>query len=143
MNIKSLSLALLFVPALAPSCSGGDGGNSATYDVTADVSVPVNEPVESKKAPEGAQACDNACQSFSSKDVDVSSEPYRLGREHATRLHVQCKTESEVRDELLDVNARIYAIRCRIGEDAANDYVQGFKAYLKEVGDTLASVMPG
>lgn len=136
MNSKSLSLAFLLSVSVLAACSGGGNDNSATYDVTADVSVPVGKTADNKKSVESApqQAL------YSNKDADTSSEPYKLGRDHAAKLHSRCTTESEVRDELLDVNARIYSIRCHIGEDAANDYVQGFKSYLAEVGDTLAAV---
>lgn len=73
-------------------------------------------------------------------EVDKGSEPYKLGREHAARFSRECRTESDIRDGLLDINARIYNIRCRIGQDAADDYAQGFKAYLTEQGDTLANL---
>lgn len=65
------------------------------------------------------------------------NQAYDLGRSCALRLIRQCETESEVRDELLDIRAREYGIRSQVGDEAANAYLSGFKSALKESGDTL------
>lgn len=62
---------------------------------------------------------------------------YDLGRQCAMRLIRQCETESEIRDELLDIRAREHGLRTRVGTEAAEDYISGFKSALKESGDTL------
>ena len=61
---------------------------------------------------------------------------YILGREHAVRLHSDI-SDTELRDELLDINARITNIRNRIGNEAAENYIAGLRDYLKENSDTL------
>lgn len=72
-----------------------------------------------------------------SESKGSDNQAYDLGRRCAMRLIRQCETESEVRDELLDIRAREYGIRSQVGDEAADAYLSGFKSALKESGDTL------
>ncbi len=112
----------------ATSCGGSDKSDSVTYDVTASVVDAAEDSRPIAAATQGPAA-------------DAGSEPYRLGREHAALLRSRCHTTEEISDELLDINARTYSIRTRIGEKAADDYRAGIRDYLTECSDTLASIL--
>lgn len=134
MNIPSTTIfSLLLAGAALSACSNNADDNCITYDVTAE--APVAEPAAAKVRPAKSKS------RLADGNADKGSEPYRLGREHGKRLHQQCRDEEAVRDEVLDINARITNIQCRIGAGAANDYMHGMKDYLSEVGDTLATTL--
>lgn len=135
MKRKLYSTLLLSMTSLVLSlygCSGSEKSDTITYDVTADVSVP------EKKTPSEAakKTLDKPQLPTENADIDTSSEPYILGREHAVRLHSDI-SDTELCDELLDINARITNIRNRIGNEAAENYIAGLRDYLKENSDTL------
>lgn len=128
------SLISLLLPALACSCTQTQS-DAVTYEVTADIPASKTEPAQQK--PSKPQSVSR----LTTDKADKQSEPYKLGRKHAQTLHEQCHTTNEIRDELLDINARITNISSRIGPDAANDYLHGMRDYLTETGDTLATVL--
>jgi len=68
---------------------------------------------------------------------------YRLGRAHAQRMLEQCTTTDMIRNELLDIRAREALIRSRMYPEAAQAYIQGFRHYIQESGDTLANTLFG
>ena len=72
-------------------------------------------------------------------DICFEGDPsaYNLGRQCADILLKSGKTESEIRDHLLDVRAREYNIRTRVSNEAADTYITAFKNRLRESGDTL------
>lgn len=123
----TMALAITF-----SACSNSKD-DAVTYDITADVTE--------KPQPKPAATPAKRASRLTESDADKGSEPYKLGREHAKKLHSECTTTDAVRDELLDINARITNIQCRISQDAANDYMHGLKDYLTEVGDTLATTL--
>lgn len=128
-----LSVAASIV--IASSCSSKTD-NSVTYDVSAqyaDTSDSDKSPA--KTTPHTTPKKTSAL--ITSENADPSSEPYRLGREQAMKIH-QCRSTNEQRDMLLDINARLTNIRSRIGEEAANDFLHGFRDHLTELGDTLS-----
>lgn len=72
-------------------------------------------------------------------DICFEGDPsaYNLGRDCAELLLKRCVTESQIRDQLLDVRAREYNIRTRVGNEAADTYISAFQSRLRESGDTL------
>ena len=86
MKRKLYSTLLLSMTSLVSSlygCSGAEKSDTITYDVTADVSVPAGKtPSEATK-----KTLDKPQLPTDNADIDTSSEPYILGREHAVRLH--------------------------------------------------------
>lgn len=135
MNIPSTTIiSLLIAGAALTACSNNADDNCITYDVTAEAPA-ATEPAAAKARPAKSKS------RLAYGNADKDSEPYRLGREHGKRLHQQCRDEEAVRDEVLDINARITNIQCRIGAGAANDYMHGMMDYLSEVGDTLATTL--
>lgn len=93
-----------------------------------------------------------ACGSSSDKtdttteDIEIEkrdSAIYRLGRAHAQRMLEQCTTTDMIRSELLDIRAREALIRSRMYPEAAQAYIQGFRHYIQESGDTLANTLFG
>ncbi len=93
-----------------------------------------------------------ACGSSSDKtdttteDIEIEkrdSAIYRLGRAHAQRMLEQCTTTDMIRCELLDIRAREALIRSRMYPEAAQAYIQGFRHYIQESGDTLANTLFG
>lgn len=124
---KSVLYVCLILSVLS-SCSGRSD-DSVTYDVTSSGST-------------GDMAAAPAMNRAKSapKDVDKSSQSYKLGRDHATRLHGM-RSDSDIRAELLDINARAYTLRTRVSDAAADDYLGGMRDYLTEVGDTLGTTL--
>lgn len=136
-------LVIASVVALSSYSCSQEKDNSITYDVTAEYVDTARIIGNSKQeAPQSNVLDKSEPEEVKTEAVaaNLNEEPYRLGREHAARLHEQCKSQGEVRDELLDINARITLIRSRIGDEAAVSYKQGLKDYLTEVADTLASL---
>lgn len=128
-----LSVAASIV--IASSCSSKTD-NSVTYDVSAQYAdTSDTDKTPAKTTPRTAPKKTSAL--ITSENADPSSEPYRLGREQAMKIH-QCRSTNEQRDMLLDINARLTNIRSRIGEEAANDFLHGFRDHLTELGDTLS-----
>ena len=93
-----------------------------------------------------------ACGSSSDKtdttteDIEIEkrdSAIYRLGRAHAQRMLEQYTTTDMIRCELLDIRAREALIRSRMYPEAAQAYIQGFRHYIQESGDTLANTLFG
>ena len=89
-----------------------------------------------------------ACGSSSDKTDTTTEEKrdsaiYRLGRAHAQRMLEQCTTTDMIRCELLDIRAREALIRSRMYPEAAQAYIQGFRHYIQESGDTLANTLFG
>ncbi len=64
-----------------------------------------------------------------------------LGAEHAIKLVRECDNDDERGLRLLDVRARETNIRVRIGDSAADAYVDGFEHGLRSVSDSLARVI--
>ena len=62
---------------------------------------------------------------------------------HAQRMLEQCTTTDMIRCELLDIRAREALIRSRMYPEAAQAYIQGFRHYIQESGDTLANTLFG
>lgn len=115
------------------SCSHSED-DSVTYDVTAEQTVTHTAPQKQSRKTSSVKTRLNG------KEPDTNSEPYRMGRRHAEKLH-RCATREEVCDELLDINARLSNIQNRISADAGNDYLCGIRDYLKEQNDTLATTL--
>ncbi|MDE7025434.1 MAG: hypothetical protein K2O88_06105 [Paramuribaculum sp.] len=94
-----------------------------------------------------------ACGSGTQKNKDAAMEDvvvekrdsavYMLGRSHARRMLEQCTTTDMLRNELLDIRARESLIRSRMYPEAGQAYIQGFRHYLQESGDTLAVTLFG
>lgn len=129
--IKKFLLSAL--PLLLWSCSGSND-DSITYDVTADRTITT---VTTQKTQSRTPSVKTR---LNGDNPDTNSEPYRMGRRHAEKLH-RCTTREEIGDELLDINARLSNIQNRISKDAGNDYLCGIRDYLKEQNDTLATTL--
>lgn len=141
MSFNQLYITAIIAASVAlSSCSGNKTDDAATYDVTADVSI---DPDATPATPAGAPASRPSQPSPNTPtgDADPDSKPYQLGRRHAADMLQQCRTQDEIRDRLLDINARTTNIRRRIGAEAADNYLQGFRSYLTERGDTLANAI--
>ncbi|MBO4956154.1 MAG: hypothetical protein J6C77_07130 [Muribaculaceae bacterium] len=65
----------------------------------------------------------------------------RLGRDDANALLANCHTTDEVRDALLDINARRSRIASLTSETVANQYLQAFLDQLEQSGDTLYTTL--
>ncbi len=133
--MKLLPLLSIAASIAIASCSSKTD-DSVTYDVSAqyaDSSDTDKSPARStpRTTPKKSSAL------ITSESADPSSEPYRLGQDQALKIH-QCRSTTEQQDMLLDINARLTNIRGRIGEEAANDFLHGFRDRLTELGDTLA-----
>lgn len=76
-------------------------------------------------------------------DICFEGDPsaYNLGRQCAEQLIHNAKSESEIRDQLLDIRAREYNIRTKVNDEAADTYIAAFKAKLQESGDTLYTTL--
>ncbi|MCM1349172.1 MAG: hypothetical protein NC338_07135 [Firmicutes bacterium] len=131
--MKFIFKSTLFIPIALTACQTNSNDDSVTYDITAE--MPEANITEAKQSPTTTSS------RLTGTDADKDSEPYRMGRKHAKHLHEQCRTTEEVRDELLDINARTTNIQFHIGAEAANSYLQGIKDYLTEVSDTLATTL--
>ncbi len=128
-------IPILTIVLTATSCGNSEKKDAVTYDVTTDITqVPT-------KTAEGKDLAANPIQKQKAHEPVKNSEPYILGREHATKLHTQLTTTEEIQNELLDINARAYNIRNRIGQQAADDYLAGIRDYLQECSDTLATTL--
>lgn len=72
------------------------------------------------------------------KSGHMSAESaHAIGRSDAANMLDRCKTTDAIRDQLLELRAREYNIRCRMGDAAADSYISGIETYLQESGDTL------
>lgn len=129
--IKKVLVSAL--PLILWSCTKSND-DSITYDVTADQTTAA--PAPEKKQPKTTYVKTR----LDGRNPDTGSEPYRVGRRHAEKLH-RCTTREEVCDELLDINARLSNIQNRISKEAGNDYLCGIRDYLKEQNDTLATTV--
>ncbi len=148
MNISpSAIISAAIIPLAAAACSSGSG-DTVTYDVTADVTVPPSSKSpapgtagqrDSGTIPSHAAPVRTALPDIT--DAATDGAPYRLGHSHGLRLHSQCRTEGEIRDELLDINARVTNITARVSPEAAASYLRGLHDALAETGDTLASTL--
>lgn len=76
-------------------------------------------------------------------DICFEGDPsaYNLGQKCAEQLLNNGKSESTIQDMLLDIRAREYNIRTRVGDEAADTYINGFKTKLQEQGDTLYTTL--
>lgn len=124
---------LLAAPLLLLSCSGNTD-DSITYDVTAEQTAPAST------LPTQHPQTTSVKTRLTGDNPDTDSEPYRMGRRHAEKLH-RCSSREEICDELLDINARLSNIQNRISQKAGNDYLCGIRDYLKEQNDTLAATL--
>lgn len=85
-----------------------------------------------------------SCHSSASKSEGYARkhvQAYTLGREDATALLEESPTGEVLRLKLLDVRARMTAISQKVGQQAAEDYEEGFRSVLVERDDSLASVL--
>ena len=125
------------------SCSSQDNSDAITYDVTADYASEATTPSSSNlsPAPSRHSAPSSRAAHQLSDDYSSDSEPYRLGRTHARQLLSNCHTSDQIRDELLDINARVTNIKYRVGESAANDYLHGLHDELAASSDSLANTL--
>jgi len=69
------------------------------------------------------------------------TKSYMRGREEARAIIESCATESEVREMLLQTNARLHLISSKGSQDMADDFLRGLRDELKDSGDTLASTL--
>ena len=78
-----------------------------------------------------------------SLDICFEGDPsaYNLGRQCAEVLLKNGHRESEIQDMLLDIRAREYNIRTKVGNEAADTYISAFKTRLQESGDTLYNTL--
>lgn len=66
---------------------------------------------------------------------------WHLGVEHAAQLVTDCENDDERGLLLLDVRARETNIRSRLGNSAADAYIQGFEHELRQRSDSLARII--
>ncbi len=71
----------------------------------------------------------------------MAQRAYSLGTEDANAIIAECHTETAVRIRLLDIRAKATNIKSRISEDAAHEYLSGFRHALEQHGDTLATTL--
>lgn len=111
----------------SPSPSPSPAAGSATAPVASAgrPDEPVDRPVTDIHADVG-EGCDKA---------------YDLGFRAASRMLSRCRTNDAIRNELLDLRAREYAIRTQIGSDAADAYLQGIRVCIEQQSDTLAATL--
>lgn len=69
------------------------------------------------------------------------TKAYIKGREEARCILDSCETENEIRDKLLQTNARIHILRSKGGDSMADDFIRGLRDELRESGDTLAATL--
>lgn len=79
-------------------------------------------------------------------EVNVEVEPidspaYKLGRSHAEAMLFECRTETEIRDRLLDLRAREHIIRTQTSPSSADAYIEGIESYIRESGDSLGNAI--
>lgn len=141
--------ALLFSVALVVlSCSSNDYADA--YDATASTGAraeqqPKPSPASSQPVPStvpeqpAAQpAPDAAADAAEDGDFDKA---YDLGFRAASRMLSRCRTDNEIRNELLDLRAREYAIRSQVGSGAADAYIKGIHTCIEQQSDTLAATL--
>lgn len=73
----------------------------------------------------------------------ADTSAWYLGMEHAEFLVNGCHNDDERALMLLDVRARESNIRSRLGDNAADAYIKGFKHSLRLNSDSLSSVILG
>lgn len=71
----------------------------------------------------------------------MSQRAYNVGIEDANSIMAECHSESAIRARLLDIRAKATNIKYRISEDAAAEYISGFRHGLEQQGDTLAHTL--
>lgn len=135
--MKSVS-TLIFMICLLSACDSTD--YSHAYDATV-LSADTNAENDQPRSMVQTAYADRPPVSLPA-DVPAGCEPaYDLGYRSAQRMLEQCGTASDIRNELLDLRAREYSIRTRLGADAADAYLIGIKAFLTERGDTLCRTL--
>lgn len=73
--------------------------------------------------------------------LGADTAAWHLGSEHAAALVAECDNDDERGLRLLDVRARESNIRMRLGDSAADAYIDGFEYSLRQHSDSLASVI--
>lgn len=73
--------------------------------------------------------------------TDLNPQAYDLGREHARLMLEANLNENDLRDYLLDIQARATHFRQSAGINASESYLYGFRQHIIESGDTLASTL--
>lgn len=86
-------------------------------------------------------SCGGSNGNSSSDTRSMSQRAYTLGIEDANAIVSECMTQEAIRIRLLDIRARATNIKNRISEDAAEEYLSGFKYGLEQHGDTLATIL--
>lgn len=71
----------------------------------------------------------------------MTQRAYNLGIEDANAILTECHTEAAIRIRLLDIRAKATNIKGRVSEDAAHEYISGFRHGLEQHGDTLATAL--
>lgn len=69
------------------------------------------------------------------------TKAYIKGREEARCILDSCGNETELRNMLLQTNARVHILRSKGGDSMADDFLRGFRDELYESGDTLGTTL--
>lgn len=81
--------------------------------------------------------CSCSADNTSTSEHMSTESAYDIGRSDAFDMLDRCKNTNAIRDQLLELRAREYNIRCRMGDAVADSYISGIETYLRENGDTL------
>lgn len=137
MNHKSKLIAcgIVMIAPLFSFCSDKQE-DGATIEILPGKSICTD--VSSKKQEKSMKA---RSVSQTTTDKAKASSAFELGERCARKMIESSTTTDEIRDGLLELRAREYAIRCQAGEDAASEYLEGIRHYLIESGDTLANIL--
>lgn len=138
--------ALLFSVALIMlSCNSNDYADA--YDATASTGALAEQPKSSAVPSQPAHVNEPeqptvqpAADVADVQDADFD-KAYDLGFRAASRMLSRCRTDNEIRNELLDLRAREYAIRTQVGSGAADAYINGIRTCIEQQSDTLAEVL--
>ncbi len=148
LSLRHAVAPLLFSTVLVMfACSSNDYADA--YDATASTGARTEQPkpsavpaqsaqVKEPEQPSAQPAADVA--DVQDGDFDKACD---LGFRAASRMLSRCRTDNEIRNELLDLRAREYAIRTQVGSGAADAYLKGIRTCIEQQSDTLATVLFG
>lgn len=137
MNHSLYALFVLLLATAISACSS-NSNDTVTYEITSASATTSGQPSSTQRdeSPKSSSVI-----TYDETSSDTDSAPYKLGFKHAQEL-VRCGADtSRINDCLLDINARITNIRSRIGEDAAKQYTNGLRDYLRENDAALATLL--
>lgn len=121
-------LSVVFI--LIVGCSRKDGLD--TYEITASTPLPNTESQDSSIVPTPSNE-----QYYHADSGNDNSEAFQLGYNHTAQILDRNPSTAQLRDDLLELQSRVYHIACNAGRETADSYVHGVEECMKERSDTL------